>query len=161
MNAGNDRGLTVLGRTPGVWVARHGDVIILWQFGEFGADAGRLLVALGPKVGREYPGGTRTLIVVEDGAPAPSDEVRAVLAHSMSGGGARATGVSSESQGFRAAQVTGVLAGLQSAAHTRVPMKVFSSVRETTEWLGSFAPGGGNDGAALLSAIEQLRAMRG
>ena len=31
MTAGNDRGLTVLGRTPGVWVARHGDVIILYS----------------------------------------------------------------------------------------------------------------------------------
>lgn len=155
-----DTGLVVVAKIDGVTIARVRNVLIIWQAGEFTSAASRMLGTTAPRMLREYPGGLRNLLVVEDIGGPPSDEVRQMLAQNIAHGNARAMAVCARAEGFRAAVVTGVMTGLKAAAHSRMPLKVFSTIAEATEWLGTFADGAKPDGALLLSAFETLQARR-
>lgn len=99
-----------------------------------------------------------TLIVVADGSPLPSSEVRALLSNLPTELG-RGVGVALayEGNGFRAAAVRAVLSGIMLLSRHRVPHDVFPSVERAAAWL---APkiGGGLSTTALAQAVHALRA---
>jgi hypothetical protein len=115
---------------------------------------------------REYetahPGGCGLLTIIEQGAPMPTSEVRTALARFMTEGARvlRSSAVAFEGAGFRAAAVRGVVTGLTMLARQPYPHKVFATMADAAQWLGTSLKDTAKlsiDSAALLTALNELR----
>ena len=109
-----------------------------------------------------YPGGGGLLTIIEQGAPMPTSEVRTDLARFLTEGARviRSSAVAFEGAGFRAAAVRGVVTGLTMLARQPYPHKVFATMADAAQWLGTSLKETAKlevDSAALLKALNDLR----
>ncbi len=116
--------------------ARCGDVlVIVWRGTTTKVAVQRLRERLA-SLGKARHAGIGLLTIVEAGAVLPSNEARDHLARMLrEAHQVRASAVCFEGDGFRAAAVRGVVAGLTMLARQPFPHKVFSTLELAGAWL--------------------------
>jgi hypothetical protein len=150
----------VVGEDPDYRMVTWGPIFILiWRRNTTMAGVARLYECYGEHAKQ---GSCAILTVIEQGAPMPSSEVRTALAKFLSGAAdtLKISAVAFEGAGFRAAAVRGVVTGLTMLARQPFPHKIFPTVDQAAQWLGtSFAQAAGHniDASALLNALREIR----
>jgi len=104
-----------------------------------------------------HPGKAKFLCVVEEGAPAPDDDIRKASADMVNQHGDKLSKVACviEGEGFKAAITRTVLAGIGMVIRKRVPMKFFDSVDSAAAWLTEAE--GPSAAVDLRSQVRELR----
>ncbi|MET0794173.1 MAG: hypothetical protein ABW061_21810 [Polyangiaceae bacterium] len=107
-----------------------------------------------------HPGSATYLSVIERSSPAPTEEVRRVLAVWSRDVIAQmaAAVIVAEGGGFKNAIVRGVGVALTALAPHKVPFKFSGSVAEGTQLLSRYIPEAQGGAAGLLLAVEEVRA---
>ncbi len=162
MSSGEQRAARIVALEPDYCLAVWEQVfIVIWRH-DTTMDGVRALERQHTEHGQAHPGGGGLLTIIEQGAPMPSSEVRTALAKFMTAGARfiRSSAVAFEGAGFRAAAVRGVVTGLTMLARQPYPHKVFATMPEAIQWLGTSLKQTAQldlDSSALLAALATLR----
>lgn len=147
--------------SPGCSVAQLGPLaIVVWR-GEMQPEPASRQHAL---IEREFKAGRTVglMVVIEEGVPPPSDEVRKILAVSMERFAPLYVGqalvVSGE--GFRAAAVRGWITTMSVLSRSKIPARAFATDAEAIAWLRpKFGLAAAHE-LSLMSMLDAIAAVR-
>jgi hypothetical protein len=140
----------------GVW---HHLVAVIWR-GQTMLSAVVRLEGLLHSYSKQIGASVTFFTVVEEGAPLPVSEVREASAKVLKKAPLRASALTFEGSGFRAAAVRGVAVGIGMLARLPYPHRAFANVEEAAVWVAGYTR---EDGQGAMSAhgvklaIEELR----
>lgn len=133
--------------------------VVIWRH-ETRADAVVAVRAQLTEFAQSHTGGMGLLTIVEKDAPIPSGDTRRALARVLGdfSSDIKASAVVFEGDGFSAAAVRSMVAGLTLVARQAYPHKVFANVSEACAWLGPQMPRrDSSHGGDLATAVSMLR----
>jgi hypothetical protein len=137
-------------------------ILLIWREGVDVAAAEQYRkIAVG--LGHKFPAGTGSIQIVEPASSVPSSEVRNILASVPEQLGAVPTFVAvvAEGESLRSSLVRGVVTGVSLLMRKRLPMGVFSDLREAAAFAAKQLPSAGYSAEEIVSALNDVRAQVG